>query len=348
MRRRGLISALVLAAALFVAGCAIEPPLHLKQAMMVIVKVIWKVEVYPEGVKPSGITMYFFRDGEFYRKQSTSEVDSCAVYLEPGHYQMYMISQSPYEFAYMDFLNMDDYDNASVRVRETKSRWYTRADGEVLINNPEEMVVGVSEEFDITEEMLSEYPIYNSSNKAEWKGSRTIRIPVYPRSIVSQYWITAYSENADALKAVRASTTGFARDFLLTKDISGSEGGTQLITSWSLTIDDPISRTGHIDGIITTFGFPDGDTPSPDRDPSLNVSTLLIDDTTVQDYVFKVGNLISGEAPSPGYRMLYRLILGSVDNPVLHPPDIHPPDDVSGFDATVSDWEDGEIIDISM
>ena len=61
-----------------------------------------------------------------------------------------------------------------------------------------------------------------------------------------------------------------------------------------------------------------------------------------------MGNLISGEAPSPGYRMLYRLILGSVDNPVLHPPDIHPPDDVSGFDATVSDWEDGEIIDISM
>ena len=91
MTHKTFIFALTLAAIL-VAGCSIEPPLHLRQSMEVIVKVLWKAEVYPDGQKPDGMTLYIFRDNEFYSQLTTSQVDSCIVLLEPGRYRLYMIS----------------------------------------------------------------------------------------------------------------------------------------------------------------------------------------------------------------------------------------------------------------
>lgn len=325
----------------------------------VIVKVLWKVDVYPEGIKPSGVSMYFFRDGEFYRSETTASVDSCAVRLEPGRYRLYMISQSPEEFGQMEFFDMNSWDKARVSVVETKSKWYSKADEETLISNPEQMVAGISEEFEVTEEMEEEYRRYHyrpfeDDDQYETSYSEetrtqyvTIRVPVYPKNIVSQFWVTIYSDNADVLRSVRASTTGMARTFMLTEDKTGDEEGTQLISEWSLTMDDPFTRVGHIDGKITTFGYPRGELPSPLRDPTLNVSTLLVDNSTVENYVFEVGDKITSEEPPMGYRYLYRLIFGSVEQPEIHPPDVSP-GDAGGFDATVEDWEEGELVEIPM
>lgn len=352
MTRRKLIWTVV--TAMLVAACAIEPPLHLRQALKVIVKVLWKAEVYPEGIKPTGVSLYFFRGGDFYSQHTTASVDSCAVHLEYGKYRLYMISQSPEEYAWMEFSDLTDFDAARVSVAETKSSWYKAKaeEEEVLIANPDMMTAGVSEEFEVTEEMIEELQRRTAGADEATTESLvqyyTIRVPVTPKSIVAQYWISIYSDNADVLKAVRASTTGMARTFLLTAGKTGPEAGTQLITQWRLTIDDPVTRVGHLDGMITTFGFPNGDEPSPDRDPALNVAALLVDNETVENYVFQVGNLITAEDPPEGYRALYRLVLGSVENPAIHPPDVHPADEASGLNSIVDDWDEEENIDVEM
>lgn len=350
MRRKSCIWAVV--TAILVAACAIEPPLHLRQALRVIVKVLWKAEVYPEGIKPSGVSLYFFRSGEYYMQQTTSAVDSCRVELGPGQYRLYMISQSPEEYAWMQFSNLEDFDAASVSVVETKSTWYSKADDEVLIGNPEMMTAAVSEDFEVTAEMIEELRRKTAgaddSTAEGYVQYFTIRVPVAPRPVVAQYWISIYSENVDVLKAIRASTTGMARTYHLTQGVTGPESGTQLITQWKLIMDDPVNRIGHIDGIITTFGFPSGDEPSPDRDPALNVAALLVDNKTVDTYEFQVGNLITSEEPPEGYRALYRLILGTVENPAIHPPDVHPADEASGLNAIVDDWDEEETIDVEM
>ena len=352
MKLRRFILALVAAAAL-AASCSIEPPLHLREGIKVIVNVLWKAEVYPEGVKPTGVTFYFFRDGEFYMAFSTASVDSCTVQLEPGKYRLYMISQSPDEYAHLQFSNMTDFEKASVSATETKSSWYkTKADEEILISNPDHMIAGVSDPFEISPDLVQEYQkeiADAGENSDELVRKYTIRVPLYPKSIVSQFWVTIYSDNADVLKSVRASTTGMARTFNLTQATTGDDECTQLLTSWSLTIDDPISRKGHLDGKITTFGFPRGELPGPDRDPTLNVSTLLIDYSTVENYTFYVGDKITLEDPPPdGYRSLYRLVFGSITDPAIHPPDVRPPDEASGFDATVEDWEIGDEVAVDM
>ncbi|MBO4671445.1 MAG: DUF5119 domain-containing protein [Bacteroidales bacterium] len=348
------ISALAVVTA-FVAACTIDPPLQLRQTAEVVVKLMWKIEVYPEGVKPGGVTFYFFRDGEYVQQYTTAQVDSCVVNLSPGRYRVYMISQSPEEYGTMEFSDMTDFDKARVSVVETKSRWYTRAEGEILINNPELMTAGVSDEFEVSEDMIEE--IYRRVHDAKMNGTDsgvltyTIRVPVHPQSIVSRYWVTIYSSNADVLKAVRSSTSGMARTWMLTKDRTGDEEGTQLITDWKLTMDDSDTRIGHLDGYVTTFGFPRGELPSPDRDPRLNVSTLLVDNETVEDYVFLVGDKIVLEEPIPqGHRLLYHLVLGSIHEPAITPKDVQPPEgeQLGGFDAMVEEWEDGASLDIEM
>lgn len=347
MTRRTLIPALIAATILAVSSC-IEPPLHLKQSMEVLVKVLWKAEVYPDGDKPNGVTLYFFRDGKFYMEHTTAQVDSCVVKLEPGRYRLYMISQSPDEYWKMEFNDMTDFENARVSVAETKSSWYsTRSESEVVINNPEVMVAGVSDFFDVTEDMIERQR--QSATKAEVNSNiyyYTILVPVSPQSIVSQYWVTIYSDNVDMLKAVRASTTGMARTFYLTQSKTGEEEGTQLVSEWSLTVDDEQHLIGHLDGKVTTFGFPNGELPNPGRDSTLNVSTLLVDNKTVEEYRFYVGDKIHLEEPVPqGYRHLYRIIFGSIFEPAIHPERVLP-EGGSGFTAGVTDWD--EEIDVGV
>lgn len=346
---------LILLFAMTLVACQRRPLFYAaRESVEVMVKVVWKVAVYPEGIKPNGITLFYFRNGEYYMQQTTANVDSCAVQLEPGRYRLLMITQSPEEYGSLAFEHLTDFDKAEVIAVETKAKWYTRAADEELIANPEMMAAGVSDEFEVTEAMVDEYQqhmreqIFTKADDSNtFVNYVTIRVPVYPKSIVSQYWVTIYSDNVDVLKSVRASTSGMAKSFELTQGITGDGEATQFITQWSVTTDDPENRIGHLDGRITTFGFPNGEEPSALRDSTLNVSALLIDNETVEDYVFNVGDKITSETPPQGYRALYRLIFGSVKAPAIHPQDVVPVGGNGGFDATVDDWENVDI-DILM
>lgn len=343
MKRRFFIPAIV--TLLILGGCIIDPPLHLRQMMNTIVKVIWKTEVYPEGLKPNGVSLYIFRDGELFDKQTTSNVDSCRIHLVPGKYRIYMISQSPEEFWTMEFNNLDDFENAHIRLHETTFNWLTPDPNSPVVLNPELLTVGVSDEFEVTEELVNELKdgdFLIPDDEDGYVRFYTMKIPVTPMSVISQFWVSIYSANADMLKSVRAATSGMARTFYLTQGTTGEEECTQVITEWTLDIDDHETQVGHLDGRITTLGLPRGEMPSVMRDSTLNVATLLVDNKTVERYTFFVGNKITLEDPPPkGYLHLYRLILGTVENPVITPSIVVPAEsEGGGFTAGVSDWDD--------
>ena len=360
---------LILAALTLMVGCERRPlEIVYRTTVRVVVKCIWQVNAYPEGITPSGVTMYFFRDGEFYTTVTTANVDSCEVQLPEGHYKMYMITQSPEEYWKMEFTHMNSYPDAITSLRPTTVGWDTRTGEETIVENPEVLCAGVADEFEISVKQTEEYQYYytNLTKMKAAAGTKadidenisyfeerveyyTIRIPVYPQNIVSQMWVTIYSDNADMLKSVRASTSGMARTFELTQNTTADEEAVQIINEWKLTMDDTANNIGHIDGIITTFGLPNGEQPSVQRDSTLNVSALLVDNKTVEDYVFNTGDKIQLLPSNPGYRGLYRLIFGSIGEPAIHPPRVDPEDGKkSGMDATVSDWEDGETVEIPM
>lgn len=372
MRRTcGHIGIFALAFLGLLAGCQRRPlEVPYQATIRVVVKCVWEVDAYPVSEKPSGVTMYFFRDGKYYSSVTTSNVDSCVVQLEAGLYQLYMISQSPEEYWRMQFEHTTDYDDAAVKLRETENAaWAAKAagDGEVVVENPEILCAGVSAPFEITVEQTEDYQYWYNGLKnlraaRETKSGTkteeeryyeerveflTVHVPVRPTNIVSQLWISIYAGNADVLKAVRASTSGMARTFELTQDRTATEPAIQVMREWTLTMDDDGTRVGHIDGMITTFGLPNGENPSVKRDSTLNVSALLIDDATVADYKFDVGDKIRKLRPNPGYRHLYRLVFGSSDQPAIVFPDVRPqPGAGGGFSAGVEDWAEEQVAEV--
>lgn len=369
MKRRVLHIIAVLAALIAAFACQRRPLETLEgAASRVIVKVLWQVNVYPDGVKPDGITLFFFRDGSYYTSVTTSSVDSCEVQLPVGHYRLYMMSQSPEEYWRESFRNLTSFDAAATTLTETSVRWVTRSEDEAVVENPDKLIcAGVAEEFEITEQMTEEYQYYYTT----WKNIRarngksttkageddttdpeeayykervqyyTIRIPIYPENIVSQLQVTIYAGNIGALQSMRAFNTGMARTWELTRNTTSDERAIQLISSnvWNLTYDNAALGIGHVDGVITTFGLPNGEQPSAVRDSTLNVSALLVDNATIANYTFNVGDKMQVLEPNPGYRHLYRLVFGSVDEPAIVLPDVVAHSG-GGFTAGVEDWEE--------
>lgn len=366
----GIAAAFILLASIF-AGCERRPLEYISSlTVRVIVKCIWEVQAYPEGERPTGMTLYFFKDGQFYNSVTTSNVDSCEVMLEKGHYSMYMISQSTQEYGTMEFEDMTNFTRARSILEPGAADWATRGPNEIVVQDPEVLLAGVAEEFDITDDMAVEY----QSTYRQWSDKKraiaegggtgedeleiqaleneiqylTVRIPIRPANVVSQFWVTIYVGNADMLQSMRASISGMARTFDLTLDVTDVEQATQVIRYWSLNMDDQPHSVGHVDGLITTFGLPEGQTPSSLRDSTLNVSALLVDNKTVADYVFNVGDKIQELEPNPGYRKLYRLIFGSKEEPAVVLPDVIPVESGGGFTANVTDWEDEIEVDIPI
>lgn len=351
MKLKTFIPALL--ALLMAGGCIIDPPLHLRQALKTIVKVIWKADVYPDGQKPDGVTFYIFRDGDFYQRHTTADVDSCQISLPPGRYRVYMISHSPEEFWTMEFNDMDSFENANARLNETEVSWLTPDPDSPVVVNPEMFTVGVSDEFELTQEMLDKFEGggFMSPDGDGYIRIFTLRIPITPMSAVSQFWVSIYSANADMLRSVHAATSGMARTFYLTQGTTGPEECTQVMSEWTLVIDDPETKIGHLDTRITTFGLPRGEMPSIYRDSTLNVATLLVDNKTVERYSFFVGNKIYLDDPPPdGYLHLYRLILGTMENPVITPSIVVPEGDeaASGFGVLVNGWTNGDDVNVDM
>ena len=355
LKLNGIAAVLLLFAAIF-ASCERRPLEYISSlTVRVIVKCIWEVNAYPEGERPTGITLYIFKDGTFYNSVTTSNVDSCEVMLEKGHYSMYMISQSVDEYGTMEFEDMTNFTRARSVLEAGTADWATRGPDEIVVQDPEVLMAGVAQEFDVTEEMAVEYQkTYKTwtdkknqnadaqeiSSLEEQVKYLTVRVPITPYNVVSQFWVTIYVGNADMLQSMRASVTGMARTFDLTLDVTDIEQATQVIRYWSLDMDDQPQHIGHVDGIITTFGLPEDQTPSTLRDSTLNVSALLVDNKTVADYVFNVGDKIQELEPNPGYRKLYRLIFGSMADPAIVLPDVIPVESGGGFTANVTDWED--------
>jgi hypothetical protein len=257
-----LLAAVVLAAT----GCERRP---MEADYVPTVRVIVKCDWQYFCEEPTGMTMYFFRDGEDTpRVISTSQVNDVAVNLPAGHWRMFLINQSVYEFSSYEFFSMNKYAQAFVRLAEIKSNWYVPSkiksiSKETFIgHDPEHLAVALASEFDITHEMVDHYQSayyeYKTRLKSKAPDSEldyylsamdeyTYVIPVTARDIISTVRARIYINNIRSLRSVRAALTGMAQNFVLTKDRTDEGDVDQLLESWVVEFDEEVPTRGYID-----------------------------------------------------------------------------------------------------
>lgn len=383
MRRLGMYIGMTVLLLAALCGCKRRP---LEYYYRPVCRVVLTVDWSPFPEVPTGMTAFFYRDGDDAPIiHTTAEIPSTEVDLPAGHYRGFVINQSPSEFGTLGFLRMNDYYQSRASLLQTRAKWYrmkseTRdgVDDNMVSYAPENLGVAALPEFDITPEMVEEYQaVY-----AEWKTKTKARasanthtkadsdpvIEVKERldaltyyiktigyNVISELRVRVYIQGIYNLYSARASQDGLANDYLFSTDRTGDELAVELLESgtWKRTVYDADPTRGYIESSITTFGLPGGVVDQiASRDPSLNLfglSCLLVDRTTQIDADFHVGNMFTIEEGVNGYRRILNLVLGTMAEPAVTLPDVPPyGEDDSGFDAVVSDWEEGETIEIPM
>lgn len=332
--------------------------------------------------RPTGMTLMMFNDADHLTQLTTNDVDSVYVTLPEGHWRVYVFNQSTSEFGSISFSGMDKFETPEAYVDDVvKGNWYTntvgRAANERVVNEPENLGVGLGE-FVITNKMVEQYNEFRSKVKAKSKSGtkaefldseldtvyETTAVELTPRNVVSLLEVTAYFKGIQNLYSARASITGLAEGFFLTKDRPNDNVVTQLLESWTKYVDSDDPTLGYVKlkSNISTFGLPGGYEDVEDftkRDSTLNLFTMscmLRDLSTTLDIPFNVGHKFEVEKYELGIgtqvtiaiRLVLKLEIGYEDPIEL--PDVPPATggNASGFDATVDDWEEGETVEISM
>ncbi len=350
---------------LLFAGCERRPlELYYSPEAQVLVKCDWSN--FPEV--PTGMTMYFFRDGDSQPKAiTTSEVYESKVSLEAGHYRMFLINQSPNEFGSLAFTGMDTYPTTESYLTAITSKWYTKTES-IIGHDPENLGVAIADEFDITPELVEQYQaIYTKYKQSIYSKTDdgttaedyqaeldklTKEIDVVAYNIVSELNVKVYIKNINSLRSVRASLTGMAGGYYLSKSATTDDTAIQLMESWAAKVNATDAMRGYIETTITTLGLPGGIITTEGRDATLNklsLSLLLLDNKTIKTYEFNEGNDIKIERGTHGIKLELNIVLGTEDDPVIVLPDVDPSPsggDGGGFSAKVDDW--GEQIDVPI
>lgn len=357
---------------LLLAGCTRRPlEIYYRPNCRVTLDVDWSD--FPEV--PSGMSAYFFRDGDDRPIIiPTADIYSTEVNLPAGHYRCFVMNQTEEEFYSFDFMDMNQFGTAKAILATTKSRWFKSADTRAGIDPsavaiaPENLGIGLVDEFDITEEMIESYQaeyanwVTKTKNNSQDPHSKSIldaasvKLFAKVHNVVCEMNVRVHIKGIQNLYSVRASMDGMASGVLLNSGLTTDGKTVQLLESdiWKLHLDDNDATLGYVESKIRTLGIPgafSGDFSL--RDPSLNkfrLNCLLVDGMTVRDFDFQVGNQFDLEMGIHGINLVLNLTVGTEMIPEVTLPDVEPVNGVGsgGFDVNVSEWDQGETVDIPM
>ncbi len=297
---------------------------------------------------PSGMTvMVYPQEGGEVVRHLTHDITRADLSLPVGLYHSVVFNQSESEFGSVLFRGMDSYETAEVYSNLTKSTWYkTRTEEERLGEEPEWIGTSRHEGAVVTQEMIYATGEAMLAALPQQRSEPGFVIAQHaPQNIIYTVSVTVHIKGFHNLRSARASLNGLAEGYFLGTGRYSSSKVTQLMERWSKSVDVHDPTKGTINTVITCFGLPDGHGATADEN-ILNLSLLLVDNTTIMDYTFKVGDkFVHEEGDGVDVSLSLELEL-EIDEPL---PDVKPVDGAnSGFDATVSDWGEEENYEIGI
>lgn len=295
--------------------------------------------------QPTGMTAYSFLVGGEERdiyKTTSHNIDYITLDLEAGFFNTVVFNQSESEFGSFEFVNLDDYDKAMVRVFQVKSNWYeSKSQGTKVGTEPEWLAVGRAEDIEVTEEMveIAEKEYLEAHKEIVTRsGSRSVNevATITPTSVVKQVEFNIHLKKTYNLRSARAAMEGMTEGRYLStgRPLEGYVAHT--LDTWSLTTEPNDPATGYITAKVATFGLPEGHKATP-QENKFSVSLLLVDGETIMTHDFYIGDLLAqlNELSDIEEKIVIDL---TFPEPLL---DVMPVGGSGGgFSADVDDWGD--------
>ena len=337
------ITKYILAAVAFMAvfGCQRRPlENYYKPEAKIILKVDWSD--FPE--KPTGMTVFLFKDGEAGKAFTTTEVDQTELNISAGHYKLFVMNQSMTEFGGITFKDMNTYETAEAVISKVTSKWYAIMKGVIASQEgegdelhgvgaqPEDLGIAIADEFTITAEEVKNFEY----EYAKWT------IDVVCHNVVSRLHVKIYFHNIPTLHSVRTSMEGLADSYLLTKNTTSQKEVAQLMEKWDIHVTSTDGVDGYVETTIHTFALPNGEKSVTGRNPQLNtftVQALHRDLKTITEEAYTVGDKFKISFPGK-IRMQMDLEVGPIYLPYS------PGGDTGGFVTYIEDWDD--VIDVPI
>ena len=291
---------------------------------------------------PTGMTVMVYPvDGGSPRTSLTHTLTHTYFNLQAGMYHTLVFNQSDSEFGSVEFHGMESYLEARVISATETARWYTaRGDGSRVAAQPEWIAADVSEGGIVSEELVEK-----ARQEGKHQGAQTTEYLLAshtPRNIVYTVDVRVHIKGVYNLRSARSALDGMAEGYRFAQASPTQTVATYLMESWTLTVNPADPTLGHIDGTLYCFGLPDGHTAKADDNEFL-LSLLLVDNKTVLDFPFQVGDKFIRDADGTKLRLYLEL---NLEDPL---PDVEPEGGSgSGFDATVEDWGEEIEHDIQM
>ena len=320
----------------------------------------WHIE------QPTGMTVYVWSQDpeEPNHRFLTHNLSAITLDLEAGKYDAFVYNQSESEYATLEFHNLDELNKAEARVTAVKSSWYsTKAPSTKVGSEPEWLAIDCVQDIEVTDEMVA---VAEEEYLAELRAEDMVRQArgatktinhigtLEPRSIIKSVDVYVHIDNMPFLRSALGALEDMAEGcYIFTKQTTPNRIA-HTIEKWSVEYEKDETGAenlmkGAIKATISTFGLPEGHSGKPE-DNILYVKLLLVDNMTIIEKEFNVGDLIADLNTYDGTQVDEN---GKVIWPEIHVnwgeplPEVEPVGGSGGaFDVGVGDWGDNEIVTV--
>ena len=325
--------------------------------------------------KPGGMTWWFIRNDHsgYNRHETTAAVTHTWIGVARGQYTGIVFDYSPAEYSHMAFIDMTTPETALMLLNPAADQPRTElalvgrdavpegmtdiplmsANGESFLvsANPENINIATLENVEVLSGSEDDYIPYEDRDKQPDE-AEVQTIYAHPTPEMWRVRAIVHVKDIDRLYTVRGSVAGLADGYWMASKRHTSSRCLQILDNWKINASDV---DGYITGEQYCIGLPDrempaspiyarGGAPQSEGGESsyetllrLNLSFLLRDNKTVVDYHYDFT-----EEDITIYEEQRLIVLRISSN---HPnfPDLPEVDSDSkaGFDADVSDWEEG-------
>ncbi len=274
------------------------------------------------GYSPNGVTVMFYpKEGGDPVTYTSHTVHTALLSVQEGTYDVVVFNNSPEEFGSVEFRGLEVYKTAEIFYSQKAA-------------SKEYLAMAKVNDFMVTKELQ--------------------QLNVKPQNLFVDGDIRIEAKGVYNIRYMRAHITGLAGSYMLSVNVpkAGEEGFKTHTESWKLMKKNQEYATGVLTSTFRTFGLPEvgwkGDISAKPGQVKLHISMLLVDNKTVINRSFAVGDMIQVWSKD-GRPVIYVTIDSNGDEYPLVIPDVKPIDGTAGgFGADVEDWGDDEEFDLGV